>query len=154
MCIVHWILGIGDRHLTNCLIDQNTGELIGIDFNMSFGAGIRQAALPELTPFRLTAQYVNALSPLRTHGLLSECMAHALRKFSLVEKSLVTTLDMFVRETSANWLDVSGDGEKDLHVPGVQLLPWQRVKMISSKLKGVDPRRLLKQELESGFMRE
>lgn len=152
ICIAHWILGIGDRHLTNFLIDQNTGELIGIDFHMSFGAGIRLAPLPELTPFRLTAQFVNALSPLRTHGLLSECMAHVLRKLAMEEKTLVTTLDAFVREPSMNWLDTSSDDGSSSDVSGVKLMAWQRVQMISSKLRGIDPRHLLKMELESGYL--
>jgi len=33
-------LGIGDRHLENFLINYQTGELVGIDFGFSFGAGI------------------------------------------------------------------------------------------------------------------
>lgn len=32
-----YILGIGDRHLSNFMIDTTTGELVGIDFGYSFG---------------------------------------------------------------------------------------------------------------------
>lgn len=151
ICIAHWILGIGDRHLRNLLIDQKTGELISVDFNMSFGGGIRLSKHPELTPFRLTKQLVNALSPLCTDGLLSKCMAHVLRKLSLERKSLVTTLEAFIREPSIDWLDRSDESDESL--TGVQWMPFERVNVIAEKLKGIDPRTLLLKELESGHLK-
>lgn len=51
--IVSYLLGIGDRHLENFLVNTTDGEVLGIDFGCSFGAGI-QLTVPELTPFRLT----------------------------------------------------------------------------------------------------
>ncbi|KAG8036700.1 hypothetical protein G9C98_004022 [Cotesia typhae] len=53
MCVAHWILGIGDRHLENTLIKVESGKCTGIDFESSFGGGIDQV-LPECMPFRLT----------------------------------------------------------------------------------------------------
>lgn len=38
MCISHWILGIGDRHLSNFMINKETGGMVGIDFGYAFGA--------------------------------------------------------------------------------------------------------------------
>jgi len=35
--IVGYILGIGDRHCSNILIDHSTGELVHIDFGVAFG---------------------------------------------------------------------------------------------------------------------
>ena len=37
MCIAQYILGIGDRHLSNTLIDRKTGGVVGIDFGHAFG---------------------------------------------------------------------------------------------------------------------
>jgi len=37
--ICSYILGIGDRHLENFLLDQSDGSLVGIDFGASFGQG-------------------------------------------------------------------------------------------------------------------
>ena len=48
-----YILGIGDRHLENYLVDTTDGELLAIDFGVAFGSGI-SLGVPELMPFRLT----------------------------------------------------------------------------------------------------
>lgn len=150
MCIAHWILGIGDRHIGNFLVDEHSGEMIGIDFNMSFSAGIRLTPLPELVPFRLTRQFVNAMMPFGTHGLLTECMAHVLRKLTLERRTLVTTLDTFIREPSINWLDISSDESSQVASSGVLWMAVERIQTISSKLEGIDPRIILEKELRSG----
>ena len=38
ICICQYILGIGDRHLSNFMINLNTGEMVGIDFGHAFGS--------------------------------------------------------------------------------------------------------------------
>lgn len=38
LCISHWVLGIGDRHLSNFMINTETGGMIGIDFGHAFGS--------------------------------------------------------------------------------------------------------------------
>jgi ataxia telangiectasia mutated family protein len=34
--IIGWILGVGDRHCSNILIDKKSGELVHIDFGIVF----------------------------------------------------------------------------------------------------------------------
>ena len=51
--IVGHIIGLGDRHLGNILIDFNTGEIAHIDYNACFQKGLR-FLIPEKVPFRLT----------------------------------------------------------------------------------------------------
>lgn len=51
--IVGYTLGIGDRNLTNILIDKNTAELIHIDFGVALDQG-EVKGTPEKVPFRLT----------------------------------------------------------------------------------------------------
>ena len=38
LCICQYILGIGDRHLSNFMIDMETGGIVGIDFGHAFGS--------------------------------------------------------------------------------------------------------------------
>jgi len=37
LCMCQYVLGIGDRHLSNFMVDLHSGGLIGIDFGHNFG---------------------------------------------------------------------------------------------------------------------
>ena len=41
MSVVGYIVGLGDRHLDNLLLDLATGELVHIDYNVCFDKGAR-----------------------------------------------------------------------------------------------------------------
>lgn len=41
MSMVGYIIGLGDRHLDNVLIDMTTGEVVHIDYNVCFEKGER-----------------------------------------------------------------------------------------------------------------
>ncbi|CCD25219.1 DNA-binding protein kinase TEL1 NDAI_0E04020 [Naumovozyma dairenensis CBS 421] len=66
--IVGHILGLGDRHLNNILLDRSTGEPIHIDLGISFDQG-RLLPIPELVPFRLTRDMVDGLGVTGVDGL-------------------------------------------------------------------------------------
>jgi PI-3-kinase-related kinase SMG-1 len=53
MSIVGYILGLGDRHLDNILVDFSSGDIVHIDYNVCFDKGLR-LKIPEIVPFRLT----------------------------------------------------------------------------------------------------
>lgn len=155
MCIAHWLLGIGDRHLGNFLIDECNGQLIGIDFNMAFGAGTRHLRIPELVPFRLTAQFVNVLKPLETSGFLAKCMAHVLRTFRLESESLLSALEVIIvsephpntASDPVNQTSTSSDVDSS-----VQINPWNSVKplaAIKNKLSGINPMIPIENDLKS-----
>lgn len=50
---VGYLLGLGDRHLDNILLNKHTGSVVHIDYNIIFDRG-RQLRVPEIVPFRLT----------------------------------------------------------------------------------------------------
>jgi len=66
--IVGYLLGIGDRHLENFLIDISDGEVLSIDFGVAFGSGLH-LGIPELMPFRLTQQIEGVIAPHPLEGL-------------------------------------------------------------------------------------
>ena len=50
-----YILGIGDRHLSNFMVNLLNGEMVGIDFGHAFGSAT-QVSLP--TPNRFSEKYM------------------------------------------------------------------------------------------------
>ena len=51
-----YILGLGDRHLDNLLMDEQSGAIVQIDFGMTFGIGASMLPVPELIPCRVSPQ--------------------------------------------------------------------------------------------------
>lgn len=59
--IIGYILGLGDRHLGNIMMNNDNASLIHIDFNDCFEVTRTRTQFPEKVPFRLTRMLVNAL---------------------------------------------------------------------------------------------
>jgi len=68
LCIAHWLLGIGDRHLSNTLVSVKDGQCVGIDFGCAFGTATQFLPVPELVPLRLTPHIIYLLQPLEEAG--------------------------------------------------------------------------------------
>ena len=63
-----YIIGLGDRHCDNILLDKNTGEVIHIDYDCIFHRG-KNLPVPELVSFRMTKNIEAPLGTFRTSGL-------------------------------------------------------------------------------------
>lgn len=55
-----YLIGLGDRHLNNMLIDKRTADVIHIDLGIAFEQG-RFLSTPELVPFRLTRDIIDGM---------------------------------------------------------------------------------------------
>ncbi|TDG41569.1 hypothetical protein AWZ03_012007 [Drosophila navojoa] len=60
MSVIGYVIGLGDRHLDNVLINLSSGDIVHIDYNVCFEKG-RTLRIPERVPFRLTQNMVHAL---------------------------------------------------------------------------------------------
>uniref|UniRef100_A0A158Q8F1 non-specific serine/threonine protein kinase n=1 Tax=Elaeophora elaphi TaxID=1147741 RepID=A0A158Q8F1_9BILA len=59
--IVGYVVGLGDRHLNNIMVEKETGRLVHIDLGMVFEFGKRNLLVPEQVPFRLTREMVDPI---------------------------------------------------------------------------------------------
>ena len=68
MSIVGYILGLGDRHLNNILMNRETGKIVHIDLSDCFEIAMKRDKFPEKVPFRLTRMLVRALGITEVEG--------------------------------------------------------------------------------------
>uniref|UniRef100_A0A182IV99 non-specific serine/threonine protein kinase n=1 Tax=Anopheles atroparvus TaxID=41427 RepID=A0A182IV99_ANOAO len=163
MNITCWVLGIGDRHLSNIVLERATGKLVGVDFGIAFGAGTRDLAVPELVPFRLTPQFVGVMEPMRLSGILHKCHLYTLQCLRDARKLLRVCLEVFIREPTVDWLEAArqrstgeetsgGSSRQSTEGSGPLWNPQTRVDTVTRKLHGANPKRLLMEELQQGVI--
>eukprot|EP00756_Hemistasia_phaeocysticola_P002710 Hpha_TRINITY_DN11839_c0_g1::TRINITY_DN11839_c0_g1_i1::g.1770::m.1770/K06642/PRKDC; DNA-dependent protein kinase catalytic subunit len=100
--VAQWLLGIGDRHSDNFLIDQSSGEVVPIDFGYAFGTATETLQLPELLPLRLTPQITEIAEPVGT-SLLRGKISTALSALRDERRLLLDVLAVFIREPLSHW---------------------------------------------------
>ena len=103
LTIAQYLLGIGDRHLDNFMIEPATGRAIAIDFGMAFGHATYMLPVPELMAVRLTAQMTSFLQPLDTAVLLKAAMQHTLGALRARRDDLLRLMEVFVAEPLLDW---------------------------------------------------
>lgn len=149
MSIAHWLLGIGDRHLNNILIDIKSGRLIGIDFGIAFGAAAN-IPVPETVPFRLTSHFVNVVAPLGVDGMIKKNMVHVLRCLRTFSEKILICLEMFVNEPTMDWLiraKLMNVDANDSRETDNSWNPKARIAIVKRKIKGANPVKICHDEL-------
>jgi DNA-dependent protein kinase catalytic subunit len=101
--ITSYLIGIGDRHLENFLIDTSDGEVFGIDFGIAFGSGVH-LSIPELMPFRLTQQIEGVIAPHPLEGIYKQTMVHAMNAMRKKKSLILDTCEIFVKEPLLDWI--------------------------------------------------
>ena len=67
MSMVGYLLGLGDRHAENIMFDASNGDTVHVDLNCLFNKG-DELKIPEVVPFRLTHNMVEAMGPTGVEG--------------------------------------------------------------------------------------
>ncbi|XP_059647736.1 uncharacterized protein LOC132294033 [Cornus florida] len=115
MSMVGHILGLGDRHLDNILMDFCSGDILHIDYNVCFDKGQR-LKIPEIVPFRLTQTIETALGLTGIEGTFRancEAVLGVLRKNKDI---LLMLLEVFVWDPLVEW--TRGDFHDDAAIVG------------------------------------
>lgn len=102
MCMVGYILGLGDRHGENILFDSTCGDCIHVDFNCLFNRG-ETFDWPEKVPFRLTQNLVDALGPLGIEGIFRRSCEVTLRVMRDQMDPLMSVLRTFIHDPLVEW---------------------------------------------------
>lgn len=100
--ILGHIIGLGDRHCSNILLDEVTGEVIHIDLGVAFEAG-RVLPIPEKVPFRLTRDIVDGMGVTKTEGVFRRCCEFTLDAVRDDKDSIMTLLNVLRYDPLYNW---------------------------------------------------
>eukprot|EP00796_Vickermania_ingenoplastis_P004432 gene4432-3231_t len=103
MSMVGYILGLGDRHPNNIMLQKNSGHIVHIDFGDCFEVTMTRDKFPEKVPFRLTRMLRNALDVSGIDGSFrsfSETSMSVLRKGS---HSVLALMQAFIQDPLISW---------------------------------------------------
>ncbi|KAL0248972.1 hypothetical protein GEMRC1_004206 [Eukaryota sp. GEM-RC1] len=96
-CGICYVLGLGDRHFQNILLDIETGTCQHCDFNFIFHRG-KTTRVPERVPFRLTSNVVDGLGPRGIENVAKPVIGHALHCARKNADFITTLLYIFVKD--------------------------------------------------------
>uniref|UniRef100_T1JZU2 Serine/threonine-protein kinase ATR n=2 Tax=Tetranychus urticae TaxID=32264 RepID=T1JZU2_TETUR len=102
MSIVGYIIGLGDRHPENFLLDSSNGEAMHVDFNLIFNQG-DLLEIPEKVPFRLTQNMIAAMGVTGYEGAFRKTCEVTLRLMREKKEALMSVLQPFVYDPLCEW---------------------------------------------------
>ncbi|XP_013417435.1 serine/threonine-protein kinase ATR-like isoform X2 [Lingula anatina] len=100
--MVGYILGLGDRHGENILFDSTNGDTVHVDFNCLFNKG-ESFECPEVVPFRLTHNMVDAMGPMGFEGIFRRACEVTLRVMKDQMDPLMCVLKTFIYDPLVEW---------------------------------------------------
>lgn len=103
MSMVGYILGLGDRHPSNLMLDRYTGKVVHIDFGDCFEAAILREKYPEKVPFRLTRMLTFAMEVSGIEGSFRITCEHVMSVLRDNKESLMAILEAFAYDPLINW---------------------------------------------------
>ncbi|ANB13526.1 DNA-binding protein kinase TEL1 [Sugiyamaella lignohabitans] len=100
--MIGYILGLGDRHCSNILVDTLTGEIIHIDLGIAFDQG-KLLPIPETVPFRLTRDIVDGMGISGVKGVFQKCCEIALAVLRDEAEAISTILNVLRYDPLYTW---------------------------------------------------
>ncbi|XP_071445181.1 serine/threonine-protein kinase mTOR [Hetaerina americana] len=112
MSMVGYILGLGDRHPSNLMLDRLSGKILHIDFGDCFEVAMTREKFPERIPFRLTRMLINAMEVTGIEGTYRRTCESVMWVLRRNKDSLMAVLEAFVYDPLLNWrlMDTGGGG--------------------------------------------
>lgn len=129
-----YIVGLGDRHGENILIETTTGRCVQVDFAMLFEKG-KKLKVPEVVPFRLTQNMVCAMGVTGYEGMFRSVCEQVMSIARRNGDALLSRLESFLYDPLADWVRHEMQGAK----AGVTAIKeaWQARATVKAKLTGM-----------------
>ncbi|XP_062515326.1 serine/threonine-protein kinase ATR-like [Corticium candelabrum] len=102
MSMVGYVLGLGDRHTENILLDSTCGDVVHVDFDCLFNKG-ETFEHPERVPFRLTQNMVDAMGFTGCEGLFRKACEVTLRVLRDQRDPLLSVLKTLIHDPLVEW---------------------------------------------------
>ncbi|KAJ8427336.1 hypothetical protein Cgig2_030601 [Carnegiea gigantea] len=100
--MVGYIVGLGDRHSMNILVDQATAEVVHIDLGVAFEQGL-MLKTPERVPFRLTRDIIDGMGVTGVEGVFRKCCEETLSVMRTNKEALLTIIEVFIHDPLYKW---------------------------------------------------
>ncbi|KAM3381087.1 serine/threonine-protein kinase ATM isoform X3 [Capsicum galapagoense] len=100
--MVGYIVGLGDRHSMNILVDQATAEVVHIDLGVAFEQGL-MLKTPERVPFRLTRDIIDGMGITGVEGVFRRCCEETLSVMRTNKEALLTIIEVFIHDPLYKW---------------------------------------------------
>ncbi|KAI2845440.1 hypothetical protein CBS12448_9754 [Aspergillus niger] len=133
MSMVGHVLGLGDRHGENILFEEGTGGVLHVDFNCLFDKGLT-FDIPELVPFRLTQNMVDAFGVYGYNGPFRKTCEISLGLLRHNEDALMTVLETFLHDPTTDFI-----GKKRRTHVNAPETPAGVLENVRNKLRGLLP---------------
>lgn len=124
-------LGLGDRHGENVLLEEHSGGIFHVDFNCLFDKGLAFEK-PELVPFRLTHNMVDAFGATGVEGMFRRAAECGMAVMRANEDALLTILETFVYDPTADFV-----GPRKKVTKGVPETPREVLESVGNKVRGL-----------------
>ncbi|KAG3195500.1 Serine/threonine-protein kinase [Phytophthora cactorum] len=100
--MVGHIVGLGDRHGENILIDCTNGECVHVDFDCLFDKGLKLTK-PEIVPFRLTPNIIDAFGITGYEGVFRRVSEVTMQLLRENKATLRSVLESFIHDPLVEW---------------------------------------------------
>ncbi|CAI5991615.1 unnamed protein product, partial [Closterium sp. NIES-65] len=91
--MVGYVVGLGDRHAMNILVDERSAEVVHIDLGIAFEQGL-MLKTPEKVPFRLTRDIIDGMGVSGVEGVFRRCCETVLAVMRENKEALLTIIEV------------------------------------------------------------
>ncbi|KDD75126.1 phosphatidylinositol 3- and 4-kinase, partial [Helicosporidium sp. ATCC 50920] len=101
--MVGHVVGLGDRHGENILVDTSSGDVVHVDFSCLFDKGLTLEK-PEMVPFRLTQNVIDVFGVSGHEGIFRKASEITLRVLRANRDTILSVMDTFLHDPLVEWV--------------------------------------------------